>query len=276
MGIILNILIPFLGLFATSKVARTRLISLFLASIISLFSALSYDNDILLSYVYIKYSSLVLAIIAGLLTIASIYIIYKDRKNLKYNYFSICAIFTFFVLSSFFAPRYLGESNILLANSLSPYLNADSVLIYSNSKGKIDKGFTVVKHSNEKKYSVGYVLAVEGDKIGVSDNIPVICKQIGADERCFDVRNVCEFLRGNARIIDSKLSKVAELGANEIALTTYLDIPNFDLLKYTVKNYQTTYNLRKVFDMNKLFSFGIDAPNEYCKTPNKNMYDLLL
>ena len=269
LSIVINLHIPLLGLFATFKESNIRFLYLFIAAIFTFVLSFPAAHDVFLSSFYLKHGSIIFLIITSIAFVASIYISFKNRKKLKYYPYSLLFAFIVLIIFGFYPDNYRGGTSYLVTNSLSPYLKANNAVLFSASRGKPKKGFTVIRRSDENDYFLGYVLAIEGDRIGVAGGIPVVCKNIDTSENCFDVRNVCEYLLGGAQSIDLELSNSRILKSNEIALASYLDVPTFKSLNYTVKKYEKMYHLERIFDMNTTFNFGIKAPSEYCKLPTK-------
>ncbi|MDA7949675.1 MAG: hypothetical protein MPJ78_19640 [Hyphomicrobiaceae bacterium] len=276
LSIFLNLQLPFLGVFATLNNSRIRYFSLFIAATIGFVLAFPAAHDIFLSSFYLKHGSIVLFIIISIAFIASIYISIKEKKKLKYHPYTLLSVFVFLIIYGYFSPIQTVGTNYIISNNLSPYLKAHTALLFSAPQGKLKKGFTIVKQSDGNESSIGYVIAVEGDRIGLAGDIPVVCKNINTSETCFDIRNVCEYLLGDARSIESKLSKSRKLNTNEIALATFLNIQRYESLNIMIINYDRLYNLEKTFDMKNIFNFGTESPNEYCQLPVKEFNDLSL
>ena len=264
LGVLVNILIPFLGLYMVSDRRNIKKLAL-AGTAASLFLLIAFDqNDLLLHSIHLQGSSKIVFTLLFAGAVASSFFVYRNRHEL--NIKSNSVYFVLFVLISWQIAHqaYALQSKVVAADSLSPYLRAGNVVVFGKSATEENSNLRVVKELGSGRYSVGFLLASSGDSIGSKDGIPIICNKHSKTYSCYYVKNVCTYLKsdGNRTSFNDVMSK--PLSQNEVILATYLSIPDYDSLKIMRQKVEHIYNVYKIFDTSNVVSFGMKPMSLDC------------
>ena len=266
LGVLVNLLVPFLGLYMVSDRSNIKKLAL-LGIAASALLLIAFDqNDLLFHSIYIKGSSNVVFTLLFAGAVVSSFLVYRDRHELNIKSNSVFFVLIVLISWQIAHQAYALQSKVVAADSLSPYLRAGSVVVFGKSSSESNNRLRVVKNQEDGSYSVGFLLASSGDSIGSSDGVPIICEQNPRMPSCFEVTDVCKYLKSKAKKMDGNMEMSTSLPQNEVILANFLSIPDYDALKNLQKNAEDVYNVFKIFDTRNAVSFGLKPVSLDCES----------